>query len=176
MRFSETKVKGAFLIDFEHRTDHRGFFARSWCANEFAANGLNPRVAQINVCYTAQKAGLRGLHYQLPPHEEVKTVRCTQGSIFDVVVDLRPASPTFKKWDGHELTAANHRMLYVPEGCAHGCLSLTDAAEIEYLTSAFYAPESARGVRFNDPAFGITWPLPVGSLSDSDRTWPDFKE
>jgi dTDP-4-dehydrorhamnose 3,5-epimerase len=174
MRFTETKVNGAFLIDLERRDDHRGFFARSWCASEYQNRGLNPLVAQINICFTAKKAGLRGLHYQLSPHDEAKTVRCTQGAIFDVVVDLRPVSPTYKKWDGYELTPAKHNLLYVPEGCAHGCLSLTEATEIEYLASTFYAPESARGIRFDDPAFGISWPLPIESISEADRSWPDF--
>jgi len=175
MRFTETKVKGAFLIDLERREDHRGFFARSWCAKEFEAHGLNSRLVQINVGYTAKRAGIRGMHYQLRPHEEAKTVRCTQGAVFDVVVDLRPHSPTFKLWDAFELTGENRRALYIPEGCAHGYQTLMDASEIEYLTTAFYAPESARGVRFDDPAFGIRWPLPVASISDADRSWPDFK-
>lgn len=176
MRFTETKVIGAFLIDMEPRTDHRGFFSRSWCAKEFASQGLNSRLAQVNVCYTAKRGGIRGLHYQLPPHEEAKTVRCTQGAIFDVVVDLRPTSPSYRKWDGFELTAENHRMVYVPEGCAHGCLSLVDASEIEYLTSEFYSPESARGIRFDDPTFAIEWPVSVESISDADRSWPTFEE
>ena len=174
MQFTETKVKGAFLIDMERREDHRGFFARSWCTKEFETHGLHPRIVQINVGYTAKKAGLRGMHYQLAPHEEAKTVRCTQGRVFDVVVDLRPGSSTYKMWDGFEITAANHQMLYVPEGCAHGYQTLEDESEIEYLTTAFYAPESARGVRFDDPALGIRWPLPVSSISDADRAWPNL--
>jgi dTDP-4-dehydrorhamnose 3,5-epimerase len=174
MRFTETKVKGAFLIEFERRDDHRGFFARSWCQEEFAAHGLTSRVVQINVCYTEARGGMRGLHYQLPPHEEAKTVRCTRGRVFDVVVDLRRDSPTYKQWDGFELSAENHRMLHLPEGCAHGCQTLVDDSEIEYLTTAFYIPESARGARFSDPAFGINWPLPVSSISDADASWPGY--
>jgi len=168
-------VTGACIIELERREDNRGFFARSWCQNEFAAHGLNPHVVQINVAYTAKKATLRGLHYQVAPHQEAKTVRCTRGAIFDVAVDLRPDSPTFRQWVGVELSADNHRMLYIPGGCAHGYQSLADDSEIEYLTTAFYAPESARGVRFDDPAFGIDWPLPLGIASDADRSWPDFR-
>ncbi len=175
MRFTVTKVKGACTIELEQHQDHRGFFARSWCRNEFAAHGLNPLIAQINVGYTAKKAGVRGLHYQGAPNQEAKTVRCTRGAIFDVAVDLRPDSPTFKQWVGVELTADNRRMLYVPEGCAHGYQSLVDDTEIEYLATALYAPEAARGVRFDDPAFGVSWPLPVGVISDADRAWPDFQ-
>jgi dTDP-4-dehydrorhamnose 3,5-epimerase len=174
MKFSESKIQGAFLIELQRRKDHRGFFARSWCAREFEAQGLNPRVVQINVGFTAKKAGLRGLHYQLAPHAEAKTVRCTYGSVFDVVLDLRPDSPTHKQWEAFELGAENHKMLYIPEGCAHGYQTLTDDAEIEYLTSAFYASGSATGVRFDDPAFNIKWPLPLGSISDADRSWPDY--
>jgi dTDP-4-dehydrorhamnose 3,5-epimerase len=174
MKFSETKVKGAYLVELDRREDHRGFFARSWCAREFEAQGLNPRVVQINVGFTAKRAGLRGLHYQLPPHAEAKTVRCTHGRVFDVVLDLRPDSPSHKQWEAFELSAENHKMLYIPEGCAHGYQTMTDNAEIEYLTSAFYASGAATGVRFDDPAFNINWPLPLGSISDADRSWPDY--
>ena len=174
MRFQETRVKGAFLIDLERREDTRGFFARSWCMREFETHGLTPRIVQINVGYTEKKAGIRGLHFQLAPHEEAKTVRCTQGAMFDVVVDLRPDSPTYKLWDGYELTRDNHQMLYVPEGCAHGYQTLMDATEMEYTTTVSYAPEAARGVRFDDLVFGIRWPLPIGVVSDADRSWPDY--
>jgi dTDP-4-dehydrorhamnose 3,5-epimerase len=175
MRFTETKVKGAFLIELERREDHRGFFARGWCAREFENHGLNPRVVQINVAFTIRKACLRGLHYQVAPHAEAKTVRCSRGVVFDVVLDLRPDSPTHKQWDAVELSAENHRMLYLPEGCAHGFQTLVPDSEIEYLTTAFYAPESARGVRFNDPAFQIKWPLPMSEISEADRSWPDYE-
>lgn len=175
MKFSETKVKGAFLIELECRQDHRGFFARSWCAAEYSAHGLNSNVAQINVAFTSKRATLRGMHYQLAPHQEAKTVRCTLGSVFDVVVDLRSDSPTHKQWDAFELTADNHRVLYIPEGCAHGYQTLQDETEIEYLTSASYAPQSARGVRFDDVMFSINWPLPASLISDADQSWPDYK-
>jgi dTDP-4-dehydrorhamnose 3,5-epimerase len=175
MRFTETKVKGAYIIDVERREDCRGFFARSWCTKEFERNRLNPRVVQINVGFTARKAGLRGLHYQVAPHAEAKTIRCTQGAVFDVVLDLRPGSPTHKQWDAIELSARNHRMLYIPEGCAHGYQTLADDSEIEYLTTAFYAAESARGIRFNDPAFQIKWPLAIDLISDTDKSWPDYE-
>lgn len=175
MKFSETKVKGAFLIELECRQDHRGFFARSWCAAEYDAHGLNSNVAQINVAFTSKRATLRGMHYQLAPHQEAKTVRCTRGSVFDVVVDLRSGSPTHKQWDAFELTADNHRMLYIPEGCAHGYQTLQDQTEIEYLASASYSPQSARGVRFNDVVFSINWPLPASLISDADQSWADYK-
>jgi dTDP-4-dehydrorhamnose 3,5-epimerase len=175
MLFTETKVKGAFLIDLERREDQRGFFARSFCTRELEAHSLNPRVVQINVAYSVNKATLRGMHFQVAPHAEAKTVRCTRGSVYDVVVDLRPTSPTFKLWDAFELTPDNHCMLHIPEGCAHGYQTLAEATEIEYLTSAFYEHKSARGVRFDDVAFGINWPLPVSSVSDADRQWPDYK-
>jgi dTDP-4-dehydrorhamnose 3,5-epimerase len=175
MRFQETTVKGAFVIDMEPREDHRGFFARSWCAHEFELYGLNPAIAQINVGFTTKRGGVRGLHFQLPPAVEAKTVRSTKGSIFDIVVDLRPQSPSFKKWAGFELSANNHRMLYIPEGCAHGYQTLLDSTEIEYLTSAPYAPDLARGVRYDDAAFGIEWPLQVTSISEADKSWPNFQ-
>lgn len=176
MRFTETKVKGAFLIEFDPKSDDRGFFSRSWCMNEFKAHGLIPHIAQINVALTLKKASIRGLHFQTAPDAEAKTVRCTRGGVYDVVLDLRASSHTHKAWDGFELSADNHRMLYIPEGCAHGYQTLSDDAEIEYLTSAFYAPASARGVRFNDPAFKIEWPLPVSVISGADRSWPDYAD
>jgi dTDP-4-dehydrorhamnose 3,5-epimerase len=174
MRFVETKVSGVFLIEMELREDNRGFFARSWCCKEFETHGLLSRIAQINIGFTAKRAGLRGLHFQIAPHAESKTVRCTRGSVFDVAVDLRPDSPTHKQWVGFELTAENHRMLYIPERCAHGYQTLVDDSEVEYLTTQFYAPDSARGVRFDDPAFGIAWPLPVGVISEADKSWASY--
>ena len=174
MRFTETKVAGAYLIEQEPIADERDFFARTWCREEFAANGLNPDLAQANVSFNHRKGTLRGMHYQQAPHQEAKLVRCTRGAIFDVVVDLRPASPSHRAWFGVELTDANRAMLYVPEGCAHGFLTLTDDAEVAYQMSAPYAPQAARGVRFDDPAFGIEWPGEVVVVNERDRTYPDF--
>lgn len=174
MHFTETKVKGAFLIDLDPRSDNRGFFARSWCLKEFQEHGLVSHIAQINLALTLKMGTVRGLHFQTPPDEEAKTVRCTRGAVYDVVVDLRPSSPTHKAWAGFELSADNHRILYIPVGCAHGYQTLSDDSEIEYLTSAAYAPTSAKGVRFDDPAFGIEWPLPVTVISDADRSWPTY--
>jgi len=175
MRFQETKIPGIVLVDLDRREDHRGFFARSWCQREFSDYGLNARVVQINVGYTVGRGGLRGMHFQTAPSAEAKTARCTRGAIFDVAIDLRPDSPTFKQWFGAELTAENHRILHIPEGCAHGYQTLADDTEMEYLTTAFYSPQDATGVRFDDPAFGVVWPLPVSSISEADKSWPDFQ-
>jgi dTDP-4-dehydrorhamnose 3,5-epimerase len=176
MIFTPTKIESAWILDIERREDDRGFFARSFCTNEFREHGLNAQVTQINVGYTSKKGGLRGLHYQLAPHAEIKIVRCTRGAIFDVVLDLRIDSPTFKRWVGCELTADNHRILVVPEGCAHGYQTLQDDAEVEYMTTAAYAPQAARGVRYDDPIFKIDWPIPVTMTSKADKSWPDFQE
>jgi len=174
MVFTTTPLQGAYLIDLEKVEDHRGFFSRAWCSREFESHGLSGTFVQINVGFNIRKGTLRGMHYQVKPHAEVKVVRCTRGAVFDVIVDLRPESPTYKGWFGAELSAENHRMLYVPEGYAHGYLTLTDHAEIYYLASTPYAPESARGARYNDPAFGITWPGTVTTISEKDASWPDF--
>ena len=173
MRFLETRVAGAYLIEPEPIADERGFFARTWCAEEFAAHGLNPGLSQANISFNHRKGTLRGLHYQQAPDEEAKLVRCTRGGIWDVAVDLRPGSPTYRAWFGAELTAGNRAMLYVPEGCAHGFLTLTDAAEVAYQMSAPYAAGSARGVRYDDPAFGIEWPGEVVVINQRDRGYPD---
>jgi dTDP-4-dehydrorhamnose 3,5-epimerase len=175
MLFSQVKLKGAYIIKPEKRSDDRGFFARSWCQREFEEYGLNPRVAQSNIGFSKKKGTLRGLHYQIAPHEEVKLVRCTRGAIYDVIIDLRPESMTYKQWVGVELTGENHNLLYVPEGFAHGYQTLTDDTEIYYQTSQFYAPEFARGIRYDDPAFGIEWPMTIESISDADRSWQDYK-
>jgi dTDP-4-dehydrorhamnose 3,5-epimerase len=172
VRFTETKVEGAFLIEPEPIADERGFFARTWCREEFQANGLNPALAQANVSFNHRKGTLRGLHYQAAPHQEAKLVRCTRGAIWDVVVDLRPGSPSYLGWAGAELTDGNRAMLYVPEGCAHGFLTLTDAAEVAYQMSAPYAPDAARGVRWDDPAFGIEWPGEVVVINQRDASYP----
>jgi dTDP-4-dehydrorhamnose 3,5-epimerase len=174
MRFTETTVSGTYLIEPDKKTDHRGFFARAWCVNELDEHGLKSRFVQSNIGFSAKKGTIRGLHYQLSPRAEAKLVRCTRGAVMDVVVDLRPESVTFSRWVGVELTEDTHRMLYVPEGCAHGYQALVDGAEVLYETTEFYASDLARGVRFDDPAFGIRWPLPVEVLSDADRSWPDF--
>jgi dTDP-4-dehydrorhamnose 3,5-epimerase len=172
VRFTQSKVAGAFLIEPEPIADERGFFARTWCREEFQANGLNPTLAQANVSFNHRKGTLRGLHYQAAPHEEAKLVRCTRGAIWDVAVDLRPGSPTYLGWAGAVLTDGNRAMLYVPEGCAHGFLTLTDAAEVAYQMSAPYAPDAARGVRWDDPAFGIEWPGEVEVINQRDAGYP----
>lgn len=175
MQFHETKLRGAFEIQLDPRPDERGFFARSWCQKEFEENRLNSRLVQCNVSFTSHKGTLRGIHYQEPPHAEAKVVRCTKGAIYDVVVDLRQESSTYKEWIAVILTAANHNMVYVPEGCAHGFLTLEDETEVFYQMSEYYRPESARGVRWNDPAFQIAWPNKVEVISERDRTYPDFE-
>jgi dTDP-4-dehydrorhamnose 3,5-epimerase len=175
MIFAQTSVEGAYLIDLERREDDRGFFARVWCEREFAELGLKTRLVQCNLSFSYRKSTLRGLHLQRPPHAEAKVVRCTRGAIYDVLVDLRPSSPTYKRWLGVELTADNRRMLYVPEGCAHGYQTLVDDTEAVYPVSEFYAPEAEWGVRWDDPAFGIEWPDAEGALlSEKDRSWPDY--
>ena len=174
VKFTATAVAGAWLVDLEKREDERGFFARSWCRDEFTRQGLNPNLAQANVAFTGAAGTLRGLHYQVAPHEEAKLVRCTAGAIFDVLVDLRRTSPTFKRWVGAELTAANRQMLYIPEGCAHGYLTLQPESETFYLVSAPYHGAAERGVRWNDPAFAIQWPLQPTLISAKDLAYPDF--
>ena len=176
MIFHETDIPGAFMIDLERREDERGFFARAWCVEEFAAHGLATRLVQANLSFNASAGTLRGMHFQRAPHEEAKLVRCTSGSLFDVIIDLRPESPAYKRWIGVELTAENRRALYVPEGCAHGYQTLADGTESFYLVSEAYAPDSEGGVRWDDPAFGIEWPHADNRrLSSRDATWPDFE-
>ena len=174
MIFTEAGLKGAFLVDLERREDDRGFFARSWCQKEFAAHGLNPALVQCNVSFNCRKGTLRGMHYQTVPFEEAKLVRCTAGAIYDVVIDLRPGSATYKQHVGEVLSAANHRMLYVPEGFAHGFQTLEDNTEVFYQMSQFHSPEHARGVRYDDPAFGIRWMIGERVMADRDRNYPDF--
>lgn len=175
MRFTDTPLAGAVVIDLEPVHDERGFFARSWCRDEFAARGLSGAIAQCSVSFNARRRTLRGLHYQAAPYEEVKAVRCTQGAIYDVIVDLRPESSTYLGWFGVELSAANRRMLYVPKGVAHGFLTLSDATEVYYQISEPYVAHAARGVRWNDPRFGIEWPAPPEVISERDRSYPDFE-
>lgn len=174
MIFTETKLEGAFVIEPEKKEDERGFFARTWCREEFLAHGLNPRPAQCSVSYNKKKGTLRGMHYQAAPYEEAKLVRCTRGAVYDVILDLRPCSLTFKRWVAAELTAENHRMVYVPEGFAHGFQTLEDDTEVFYQISEFYHPESARGVRWDDPAFGIKWPIKELVISARDQQYSDF--
>ena len=176
MIFKETKLPEAFIIEVQRLEDERGFFGRSFCRNEFAGRGLNPEVAQCNISFNRNAGTLRGMHYQSAPHAEDKLIRCTRGKLYDVIVDLRPESPTFKQWIAVELTGDSLRMLYVPKGCAHGFQTLEDNTEIFYQMSEFYHPESACGVRWNDPAFGIQWPAGVPViLSERDRHWPDYR-
>jgi dTDP-4-dehydrorhamnose 3,5-epimerase len=175
MKFHETKLPGVFEIDIEPRSDERGLFARVWCAQEFAEHGLNPSLAQCSVSLSTTKGTLRGMHYQEVPYQEAKLVRCTQGAIYDVVVDLRPESSTFKNWIAATLTAQNRHMVYVPEGCGHGFLTLEDETEVFYQIAQVYNAESARGVRWDDPAFRIHWPAEVKVISERDRTYPDFR-
>lgn len=174
MKFTPTPVHGAYLIDLERRGDDRGFFARFFCATEFATAGLKSNFVQINTSLTTDRGTLRGLHYQLPPAAEVKVVRCIAGALFDVVLDLRPDSPTFGKWFGAELNAVNRTMMYVPEGCAHGFVTLSDSTEALYLVTQFYGPKEERGVRFDDPRFAVGWPIAPTEVSEKDRNWPDF--
>lgn len=175
MHFKETKLPGAWLIEPVPAHDHRGFFARTFCAREYADHGLTTGFVQHNTSYSMARGTLRGMHFQKAPFEEVKMVSCLKGRIWDVIIDLRPQSPTFRHWQGFELTAANDRQLYVPEGFAHGFQTLCDHAEVGYLISAFYAPQAASGVRYDDPAFAIDWPLPVSVISEKDLTWPAFR-
>lgn len=174
VRYSPTTVGGAFLVEMEPREDSRGFFARVFCAEEFAAHGLEPHVAQINNAFTARARTLRGLHYQVAPAGEAKLVRCLRGRVFDVLVDLRAGSSTFRRWFGVELSGGDRRMLYVPKGCAHGYLTLEDESELLYLASAPYSSSHERVLRWNDPAIGIDWPVSPVILSDKDRVAPDF--
>jgi dTDP-4-dehydrorhamnose 3,5-epimerase len=174
MIFKETKLKGAYLIEMEPLEDERGFFARTFCRDEFKQHGLNPYIAQCNISFNQKRGTLRGMHYQIAPHAEVRTVRCTRGAVYDVIIDLRPDSPTFTQWVASELNAENRLMLYVPEGFAHGFQTLEDATEVFYEVSVSYAPEYVRGVRWDDPAFDIQWPPADRTICDRDRTCPNF--
>jgi len=174
MLIVETKLKGAFTIDLERIEDFRGFFARAFCKREFEQHGLNPAVAQCNVSSNPRKGTLRGMHYQLEPFCEVKLVRCISGAIFDAIIDLRRDSSTYRQWTGIELSAQNRRSLYVPEGFAHGYLTLSDNSEVLYQVSEFYSPGYERGIRWNDPGFGIEWPTEPLIISAKDASHPDF--
>ncbi len=174
MIFTPLELAGACLIEPELITDERGAFARTWCAREFEEHGLNPRLAQCNISFNHRRGTVRGMHFQRAPHAETKLVRCTRGAIFDVAVDLLPESPTFGHWVGHELSAANHRMLYLPESFAHGFQTLTDDTEIFYQMSHGYVAGSSGGIRWNDPTFRIEWPLPISVIAAKDQAWPDW--
>ena len=174
MKFIETALKGALIIHPELVEDERGFFARTFCRNEFAARGLNPELVQCSISFNRKKGTIRGMHLQLPPCEEIRLVRCTRGAIYDVIVDLRSESPTFRKWIAAELTEANRHQLYVPAGFAHGFQTLGDDCEVFYQMTEFYAPQYSFGVRFDDPALKIDWPQPVTVISARDRSYPDL--
>jgi dTDP-4-dehydrorhamnose 3,5-epimerase len=173
--FKETKLKGAFIIEPERIEDERGFFARTFCRKEFEAHGLNPYLVQCSVSFNKKKGTLRGMHYQAAPHQEAKLVRCTMGAIHDVILDLRPNSPTFKQWVSVELSADNRRMVYLPEGVAHGFQTLAPDTEVFYQMSEFYHPESVRGVRWDDQRFGIRWPAAERVISVRDLSYPGFE-
>jgi len=172
VRFTETPIAGAWVIDPTAHADERGRFFRAWCRDEFTARGIDFTPLQANMGASVRAGTLRGLHYQVAPHLEAKLMRCTKGRVFDVLVDLRPGSTTYGRWHGVELSAENGRMLYIPPLCAHGYQTLEDAAEIYYLTSAVYAPDAARGLRYDDPTVGIKWPLPAQAVSAQDQRWP----
>jgi dTDP-4-dehydrorhamnose 3,5-epimerase len=174
MKFTETELAGAYVIDIERLEDERGFFARSWCRREFETQGLNANLVQCDISFSIKKGTLRGMHYQAKPYEEAKLVRCTMGSIYDVIVDIRPGSVTYGRYLGVTLTPASRRMLFIPEGFAHGFLTLNDDTEVFYQMSEYYAPGHERGFRWNDSAFAIAWPEDVLVISDRDRQYPDF--
>ena len=174
MIFHETAIEGVWVVEPERHEDERGFFARTWDGEELVAHGLNGNIVQCSTSYNRRRGTLRGLHYQAPPHEETKLVRCTAGAIFDVAVDLRPESPTYTRWVGHELSANNRIAFYVPEGCGHGFVTLADDTQVEYAISERYAPDAGRGVRWDDPSFAIDWPVEVEVINERDRSYPDF--
>ncbi len=175
MKFEETPLSGAYLIDLQPVSDARGFFSRTFCRREFSELRLNPIVAQCNQSFNLLSGTLRGMHYQVEPFREVKVIRCVAGAIFDAIIDLRSDSSTCRRWFGTELSARNRRSLYVPEGFAHGYLTLADETEVQYTVSEFYSPGHERGIRWNDPAFGIEWPIAPRVVSDKDASHPDFK-
>lgn len=174
MIFKKTKLNDAYIIQPEKTEDSRGFFARLWCQREFEQHGLNPQLVQCNISFNKQKGTLRGMHFQIAPFGEAKLVRCTRGAIYDVIIDLRPNSSTFRKYFAEFLTAENHKMLYVPEGFAHGFQTLEDNTEVFYQMSEFYAPKHTGGVRWNDPAFNVSWPTEVQVISERDKNHPNF--
>jgi len=174
VKFHETELDGAYIIELEKLEDNRGFFARTFCQKELEDHGLARRVAQANVSFNAMAGTLRGMHYQLAPYEETKLIRCTRGALYDVIVDLRPDSATYKRWIGVELTVKNYKMLYVPANFAHGFITLEDSTEAIYFVSEFYTPGSERGLRWDDSQLNIKWPRSVAVISEKDASWPDF--
>ena len=172
MLFRETALKGAYTIELEPFSDERGQFVRTWCRDEFRRHGIDAEFTQSAVSINTQRGTMRGMHWQAAPHEEAKLVRCARGAIYDVIIDLQPGSPTFRQWAGFTLTPRSQLMLYIPKGFAHGFQTLLDDSEVTYQLSAAHAPESARGLRYDDPALGIDWPLPISRISDRDRSWP----
>ena len=174
MIFTETVLKGAYIIEIKKLEDERGFFGRSFCRREMEEHGLKADIVQANTSVSLKKGTLRGMHFQVEPHQEAKLIRCVRGSIYDVIIDLRPESPTFKKWFGVELSADNYKMFYIPENFAHGFMSLTDNVEVYYNVTAFYTPGAEKGIRWNDKAFNIEWPFEPLVISDKDRGHPDF--
>jgi dTDP-4-dehydrorhamnose 3,5-epimerase len=174
MRFVETNISGAWAIEPSPHQDDRGRFMRAWCARDFEAHGIKFFPVQANLGFSKKAGTVRGMHFQTTPALEAKLVRCTRGAIFDVLIDLREGSKTYGDWFGVELSAENGQMLYVPEHCAHGCQTLVDGSEVYYMASEFFTPSAVRGVKFDDPAFGIKWPLAATSVSDQDRNWPSF--
>lgn len=176
MKFTKTPLEGAYVVELERKNDQRGFFARTWCVDEFSKHGLKTNLAQQNMSLTMKRGTLRGMHFQKAPHAETKVVRCTKGAIYDVIIDLRPDSPTHRQWFGIELTSENYNMVYVPEGFAHGFITLEDNSEVSYLVTSFYTPDAESGVRYDDPAFGIKWPIPFTLVSDRDASFTDYRE
>jgi dTDP-4-dehydrorhamnose 3,5-epimerase len=174
--FTETPLKGAFVLDIEKIEDNRGFNARAVCQREFSTHGMTSQFVQGNILYNKTKGTLRGFHFQTPPCAETKLFRCIRGAVYDVIIDMRRESPTYKKWFGVELTATNYRMLYLPGNFAQGFITLADDTELFYLVSEFYSPGHERGIRYDDPQFGVVWPAPVEVISAKDRNWPDYSE
>jgi dTDP-4-dehydrorhamnose 3,5-epimerase len=175
MLFKSTPIKGAWIVDLEKIGDERGFFARAWCADEFKNQGITSNLHQANISYSSKKGTLRGMHYQIPPHSEMKAIRCIRGALFDVIIDLRQESATYKKWFGYELNQDNKKMLIVPEGCAHGFLTLSNDCEALYFVSSPFNQDSERGLRWDDPSFNIKWPFNPIEISHKDKSWSNYE-
>jgi dTDP-4-dehydrorhamnose 3,5-epimerase len=176
VQFHPTTLRDAWLVQLEPARDRRGFFARTFCVEEFAARGLETNYPQHSISYSARRGTLRGMHYQRDPHGEAKLVRCVKGAIWDVIIDIRPASPTYRNWQQFELSSVNGHQLYIPKGFAHGFQTLTDDVEVSYIISENYVPKASTGIRHDDPTFSITWPLPITEISEKDLLWPNFAD